>query len=165
MRRIHGIVSTDDILPARYKHASTDPETLAQHVFEYRLGAGHPRFAADDCIVADDVFGIGSSREQAVSALVAAGVRAVIAPAFGRIFYRNCWNLALPAIEADLAGCAENDPIELRLREGRIVARAGTVPFAPPPERLIGICRDGGLLRYVARRSGQEALHRAGGGA
>ena len=72
-RRISGAVSTDDILPARYKHASTNPDELAKHVFEYFVPPGFAPFAPGDCIIADSVFGIGSSREQAVSALMAAG--------------------------------------------------------------------------------------------
>ncbi|MGV7963047.1 hypothetical protein QPK13_18730 [Photorhabdus tasmaniensis] len=63
-------------------------------------------------IVCDGIFGIGSSREQAVSTLLAVGISMVIAPAFGRIFFRNAWNLGLLAIEADIKGFREGLAVE-----------------------------------------------------
>jgi 3-isopropylmalate/(R)-2-methylmalate dehydratase small subunit len=152
-RRIAGTVSTDDILPARYKHTSINPEELAKHVFEYFLPADFEPFAPGDCIIADSVFGIGSSREQAVSALLAAGISAVIGPAFGRIFYRNCWNLALPAIEADIYDCREGDSIHIDLAAGHIACRGTGFAFTPPPPLLLDVYRAGGLLRHVAAKT------------
>lgn len=164
-RRISGAVSTDDILPARYKHASTNPDELAKHVFEYFLPPGFAPFAPGDCIIADSVFGIGSSREQAVSALMAAGVGALIGPAFGRIFYRNCWNLALPAIEDDLGDCREGDPVQIDLAAGQIVCKGATVAFAPPPPLLLDVYRAGGLLRHVAaKKLSRQSLQSQGEG-
>lgn len=164
-RRIAGTVSTDDILPARYKHASTNPDELAGHVFEYFLPPDFAPFASGDCLVADSVFGIGSSREQAVSALLAAGIGAVIAPAFGRIFYRNCWNLALPAIEAELGDCHEGDQVRIELAAGKIAWTDATVMFAPPPPLLLDVYRAGGLLRHVAAkvRDRQRLAHHGEG--
>jgi 3-isopropylmalate/(R)-2-methylmalate dehydratase small subunit len=153
VRKICGVVSTDDILPARYKHTTADPVELARYVFEYYLPSDSPPFAPGDCIVSDSIFGIGSSREQAVSALSAAGVRAIIGPSFGRIFYRNCWNLALPAIEAGLLDCTEGDMIELDLVAGRLRTATTNNTFAPPPQRLLGVLQAGGLLQYAAQRT------------
>jgi 3-isopropylmalate/(R)-2-methylmalate dehydratase small subunit len=163
VRKVCGTISTDDILPARYKHTTTDPRELATHVFEYRFGPEHPRFEKGDCIVSDSIFGIGSSREQAASALCAAGVSAIIAPAFGRIFYRNCWNLALPAIEADLTDCLENDSIELALADGLMVTSKKTVLFARPPEWLLCVYRNGGLLNYLEMNSRNAVTQREEG--
>lgn len=152
VRRISGVISTDDIIPARYKHMHTDPDLLAPHLFE----AYRPGFAATlqpgDALVSDTIFGIGSSREQAVSTLLANGVGAVLAPSFGRILFRNCWNLALPAIELDTDLLVEGSEITLDLAAGQ-VRTAGQVltTFPPPSAFLLDMSTGGGLLRQIAR--------------
>lgn len=125
-------ISTDDILPARYKHMHSDPALLAPHVFENLI----PALDLRDCaLVSPVLFGIGSSREQAVSALKAAGVQAVLAPAFGRIFFRNAWNLALPALEREDPG---GDNWELDL--------------TGVPAEMLEMVRCGGLLARLATK-------------
>jgi 3-isopropylmalate/(R)-2-methylmalate dehydratase small subunit len=152
VRRVHGIVSTDDILPARYKHSSVDPADFAPHVFENV----RPGFAATirpgDALVGDDTFGIGSSREQAVSALLAAGVGAVLAPAFGRIFFRNAWNLGLLALELEARDLAEGAEIRIDLEGGRAVAEGREYAFAAVPQDLVEMVRAGGLLARLRRQ-------------
>src|SRR3954470_22866685 len=98
-RNVAGVISTDDIIPARYKHSFVDPADMAKHVFENLLPGFAATLRTGDVILGSDTFGVGSSREQAVSSLLASGVKAVIAPRFGRIFFRNAWNLGLIAIE------------------------------------------------------------------
>jgi 3-isopropylmalate/(R)-2-methylmalate dehydratase small subunit len=161
VRRVHGVVSTDDILPARYKHSSVDPADFAPHVFENV----QPGFAATirpgDALVGDDTFGIGSSREQAVSALLAAGVGAVLAPAFGRIFFRNAWNLGLLALELDTTDLVEGSELRVDLEAGRAVAGGREHAFAPVPEDLVEMVRAGGLLarlRTQLARVGHESV-------
>ena len=151
VRRVSGVVSTDDILPARYKHMSSDPAFLAGHVFEHRLPADQRDFRRGDCLVGDSLFGIGSSREQAVTAMMAAGIGAIVAPAFGRIFFRNAWNLALPAIELDLAEADEGAAIEIDLGRGT-VRHEGTLRHFPaiPPE-IQRLYRAGGLLASLSQ--------------
>ena len=91
-------IDTDQIYPGRYLDL-TDPPDVAKHAME---GAPDPDFLKDfksgDIIVAGTNFGCGSSREQAVVALAAAGVGAVLAESFARIFYRNGINLGLPLL-------------------------------------------------------------------
>ncbi|MEV5499533.1 3-isopropylmalate dehydratase [Nonomuraea fuscirosea] len=150
VRRISGVVSTDDIIPARYKHMHTDPRLLAPHLFEaYRPGFVDTLLPGD-AIVSDSIFGIGSSREQAVSTLLANQVSLVIAPRFGRILFRNCWNLALPAIEADTDRLAEGSMIVLDLGRGEIrCGEQSLARFAPPPAFLLDMIGSGGLLARV----------------
>ncbi len=101
-------INTDEIIPARYLSTS-DPVELAKHAME----DADPEFVSQvkpgDFIVAGKNFGCGSSREHAPVALKAAGVAAVIAGSFARIFYRNAFNMGLPILEsaqaaAELAG-------------------------------------------------------------
>lgn len=149
VRNINGIVSTDDILPAHYKHKFTDPSDMAPHVFENKLPGFSSTLKANDVIVCNSTFGIGSSREQAVSALLAAGVSAVIAPAFGRIFFRNAWNLGLIAVSASLPGIPEFSDLLIALEQGEIITSSIRYQFVPIPVEIINILQCGGLLNYV----------------
>ncbi|MEM0026902.1 MAG: 3-isopropylmalate dehydratase small subunit [Ignisphaera sp.] len=89
-------IDTDVIIPAKHLKY-TDPQYLAQHVFESIDPEFHKK-ANGAIIVAGKVFGMGSSREQAAIAIKAAGVKAVVAESFARIFYRNAINNGLPVI-------------------------------------------------------------------
>jgi 3-isopropylmalate dehydratase small subunit len=104
----------------RYKHMHTDPGELAVHIFEHLPSKPVGGVREGDVFVGDDVFGIGSSREQAVNALLAVRVGAILPPAFGQIFYRNCWNLGLLALRLNTHGLDEGDSIDVDLRAGTL---------------------------------------------
>ena len=113
-------IDTDLIIAARYLSTSV-PEELAKHVME----DADPKFVenmqAGDIIVAGENFGCGSSREHAPIALKAAGVAAVIAPTFARIFYRNAFNMGLPIFELpESAEIIEGHTVTINLDEGTI---------------------------------------------
>lgn len=163
VRRIDCVVSTDDIIPGRYKHMFTDTAELAKHVFENIFPGMAATFRDGDVIVSTTIFGIGSSREQAVSSLLAAGVRAVIAPSFGRIFFRNAWNLGLIAIEAPSVPADEGDAIVIDLEAGEISGPMRPVHFAPPPARMLDMVNEGGLLPLVAKRLANQHTPKHGG--
>lgn len=152
VRLVPGTISTDDIIPGRYKHMYTDPRDMAPHVFESLL----PGFAATlkpgDALCCPDIFGIGSSREQAVSSLLAAGVTAIFARRFGRIFFRNAWNLGLPVLELRDADLAEGEAISVNLERGSIQRASGDLAFEPPPPEMLKMLRAGGLLASVVAR-------------
>lgn len=157
-RLVSGVVSTDDILPARYKHSLTNPADLAPHVFENLLPGFARTLQPGDALVGDSLFGIGSSREQAVTSLMAAGVRAIIAPAFGRIFFRNAWNLGLVAIEIERLSCHDGDRIDLALESGTARTSHVSVPFRPIPREMVDIYLDGGLLCHVRKTLAESSL-------
>lgn len=157
VRRIDRVISTDDIIPGRYKHMFTDTSELAKHVFENIFPGMAETFQEGDVIASTTTFGIGSSREQAVSSLLAAGVKAVIAPSFGRIFFRNAWNLGLIAIEVGSLPVAEGDLIVIDLEAGEISGPMRSVHFAPPPARMLEMVAEGGLLTLVAKRLAAHA--------
>jgi 3-isopropylmalate dehydratase small subunit len=145
-------VDTDVIIPARYLNTS-DPAELAKHAME-DIDAG---FAASvrpgDVVVAGSNFGSGSSREHAPIALKAAGVSAVIAPSFARIFYRNAFNIGLPILESREAADAimAGDEIKIDFKNGVIenVSRGETYTAEPLPEFMQGLIDTGGLVAYV----------------
>ncbi|WP_237387639.1 LeuD/DmdB family oxidoreductase small subunit [Xenorhabdus sp. Sc-CR9] len=149
VKMITGDISTDDIIPARYKHMYTDPAQLAPHLFENRFPDFFSTLQPRDIIVCKGIFGIGSSREQAVSTLLAAGISMVVAPAFGRIFFRNAWNLGLLAIEADIEGFREGLSVECLINEGHFVSETPLAHFSPPSEQMLAFVRAGGCLNYI----------------
>jgi 3-isopropylmalate/(R)-2-methylmalate dehydratase small subunit len=151
-------VDTDVILPARYLMLR-DQRELASHLME---DSDHTEFAQQvrpgDVIVAGRLFGMGSSREHAPIAIKAAGVAAVIAPSFARIFLRNAINIGLPVIENDTlqAVLEEGDTVEIDLAAGRIVhPRSGTVHHAAPyAPFMLAIVEAGGLVNATRARLG-----------
>jgi 3-isopropylmalate/(R)-2-methylmalate dehydratase small subunit len=153
-------VDTDVIIPARY--LTTDDEAeLAKHVLEDL----DPTFAAHvepgDVVVAGANFGCGSSREHAPIALKAAGVAAVVAESFARIFFRNAINTGLPIFESQAAveDITGGDEVEVDLAAGvvhnRTTGRSHTAE--PLPEFVMEIVRAGGLVEWVRSRRGQVA--------
>lgn len=159
---VHGAISTDDIIPARYKHMYTEPEELAPHVFEHRFPGMASKFRQGDALVSDSITGIGSSREQAVSALLGCGVTVVIAPKFGRIFYRNCWNLGLPALELDVQELGAAEKLEVSLESGVVSTGSIELAFTPVPQLMIDMVRAGGMLSFVLFGEGQESAANKG---
>jgi 3-isopropylmalate/(R)-2-methylmalate dehydratase small subunit len=152
IRVLSRVISTDDIIPGRYKHMFTDTSELAKHVFENLLPGFAATLRAGDAICCTDTFGIGSSREQAVSSLMAAGVKAVFAPRFGRIFFRNAWNLGLVAITLGAVPAGDLETVELHLKDGRLVGPRGTATFPPPSATMLDMLDQGGLLAVVRAR-------------
>lgn len=147
-------VDTDGIISGKYL-TILDPAELRKHVFEIAL----PEFAANarpgDIVVAGKNLGAGSSREAAPAALRAAGVGAVVADSFARIFFRNCINLGVPAVEAQgvRALFEVGDPARIEMTQGRILnERTGAhLTFPPLPGHLLELLECGGLVEKVRR--------------
>ena len=105
-----------------------------------------------DIIVAGENFGCGSSREHAPIALKAAGVAAVIAPSFARIFYRNAFNMGLPIFELkEAAEIHEGDEVRVDMDKGEIVnlTQNKTYKFVPIPEFMQELVDAGGLINFA----------------
>ena len=148
-------VDTDVIIPARYL-ASSDADELAAHCMEDLDADFVEKVQAGDVIVAGRNFGCGSSREHAPLAIKAAGIGAVIAASFARIFYRNALNIGLPIIESGEAAQAiqSGDEVEVDLESGVIHNRTRSQDYHFPP--LTGpaaeLVEAGGLRQLVNRR-------------
>jgi 3-isopropylmalate/(R)-2-methylmalate dehydratase small subunit len=118
-------ISTDDIISGvRLPRISTTE--LTAYAFEHLRPEFAEKVQVGDIIVADDHFGIGSSREEAPAILKQLGISAVVAASFARIFFRNAFNLGLPALEfpklrKDPNVIREGDTIEIDLLEARLV--------------------------------------------
>ena len=114
-------IDTDAIIPARYLNTS-DPKELARHLMEDADKEFSHKVKAGDIIVAGKNFGCGSSREHAPIAIKAAGIQAVVAQSFARIFYRNAFNIGLPIFESEEAPekIREAEEIEVNAKNGII---------------------------------------------
>ena len=78
------------------------------------------------------------------------GVAVVIAPRFGQILFRNCWNLALPDIEVDTSRLQDEQTVDVNLRAGTItVGQERLATFSPPSQFLMDMVRHGGLLQQI----------------
>ena len=149
-------VNTDVIFPGKYTYTVSDPAEMGEHALEDLDPEFRSKVRVGDVIVGGKNFGCGSSREQAVTCLVAKGVGAIIARSFARIYYRNCINNALPAITCPEAidALESGDKVEVDLEAGEIRSAQGTFTFPPLPEAVIGIFEAGGLIPYTRKRLG-----------
>jgi 3-isopropylmalate/(R)-2-methylmalate dehydratase small subunit len=148
-------IDTDAIIPARYLNTS-DPKELAKHVMEDADKDFPNKVKEGDIIVAGRNFGCGSSREHAPIAIKAAGVQAVIAKSFARIFYRNSFNIGLPIFESDEASekIKEGDVIEIDADKGIIknLTRQETYSSRPIPQFMQELIAAGGLIEWTKKR-------------
>ncbi len=146
-------ISTDHITPGRYYHLRSNMPELAKHIMEDADPDFPKKFKPGDFIVAGNNFGMGSSREHAPLALKIAGVSAVIAKSFARIFYRNAINVGLPLLIADTEVIEDGDELEVELGKGKIVdlSKGVAIEAKPLPEVMLRILNEGGLVNYVKK--------------
>ena len=139
-------VDTDVIFPGRYL-AVLKPQEQARHLFEPLGEPVRQRVIAGGVIAAGWNFGCGSSREHAVTAMLGAGVRLVVARSFSRIFFRNAVNNGLAVVmDAELAGAiADGDRIEADLQAGTATVAGVAHRFVPLPAEVLSILVAGGL--------------------
>ncbi|MEE8637595.1 MAG: 3-isopropylmalate dehydratase small subunit [Candidatus Margulisiibacteriota bacterium] len=149
-------INTDYIISGRYKFKIQDPNELAKHVMEDLDPSFYSRIQKGDFIIAGKNFGCGSSREQAPQAIKFAGISAVIAKSFARIFFRNCYNLGLPAIQAETDGIQEGDELDLNLDSGIIKnkTKKQDIKIAAVPKTMQILLEDGGLVEHFKKHGG-----------
>lgn len=151
-------VNTDVIFPGKYTYALMESEEMAGHALEDLDPEFAGRVQPGDVVVAGKNFGCGSSREQAASCLKFAGVQAVIAGSFARIFFRNAINQGLPVIQSREAAEAleAGDRVCIDFTRGLIDTPRGTFKFPPLPDSVMGILQVGGLVAYTKMKLAQE---------
>ena len=150
-------IDTDVIIAARYLNSS-DPEHLAKYVMEDADPEFPKKLQRGDIIVAGENFGCGSSREHAPIALKAAGVAAVVAPSFARIFYRNAFNMGLPIFELpESLEIKEGEEISIDLDNGKITNNTTnkTYDFIAIPPFMQELIAAGGLINYAKAEMGR----------
>jgi len=157
-RRLGDRVNTDYIISSTRKKETLDPQVLKGWLLE----SVDPGFAASvregDILVADEAFGCGSAMEVAVTVVLAAGIRAVVARSFSRTYLRNAVNNGLAPVECDTSGIREGDGIAIRVHANEVEVRNETTGTAvrarPLPLFVLGILEAGGLVPYLRTHGG-----------
>ena len=149
-------LNTDYVISGRYKFKIQDPKELAKHIFEDICPDFPLRLKKGDFIVSGENFGCGSSREQAPQAIKAAGISAVIAKSYARIFYRNAFNIGLALIECNTDTVEEGDDIEVDLMKGKLVnkTKKDTLRIKPIPSVMMTLLKDGGVIEHFRKNGG-----------
>lgn len=146
-------ISTDHIAPGRLFHLRSNLPELAKHVLE----DARPEFAGSmqkgDFVVGGKNFGLGSSREHAPTIIKMAGVSAVLAKSFARIFFRNAINVGIPVIVCDTDQIGEGDELEVDLEKGVVHNRTRGIDlsFPPLPSVMTKILSEGGLVAHIQK--------------
>ncbi|MCK4940557.1 3-isopropylmalate dehydratase small subunit [candidate division WOR-3 bacterium] len=146
-------ISTDLICPGRYFHLRSNLPELAKHVLEDADQDFASKMAKGDFVVAGNNFGLGSSREHAPTIIKLAGISAVLAKSFARIFYRNAINVGLPLLECDTDKIEQGDEITIDLATGTIRDKTKGIELKarPLPKAMLNILNDGGLLAHIEK--------------
>ena len=149
-------VSGDQIIGGQYLGGGAPPEELAGNLFESCRPDLAQSLQPEDILVAGENFGCGSSREQILLVMKAAGIRCVVARSFSRNFYRGGVNLdILPIVCAPRV--EEYDRLTVDVEAGIIsVEGRGDYPFPAFPVQLAGLVRAGGLIPYYKAHGGQD---------
>lgn len=144
-------ISTDHIAPGRYFHLRSNLVELAKHVLEDAKSDFAREMNKGDFVVAGKNFGLGSSREHAPTIMKIAGVNAVLAKSFARIFYRNAINVGLLAIICDTDKIEEGDELEVNVEKGEIRNKSKGIKFffSSLPPVMRNILNDGGLIAHI----------------
>lgn len=149
-------ISTDHIIPGRFYHLRSNLEELTKHVFGDIAPEFYKKIQKGDIIVGGKNFGLGSSREHAPIIIKAAGIDAIVAESFARIFYRNAINIGLAAIICDIEGISEGDLLKIEVDEGVLTDDTSGLKknFRPLPSIMRNILEEGGLDQYIRVHGG-----------
>ncbi len=146
-------ISTDHIAPGRLFHLRSNLPELAKHVLEDADPEFASKMSKGDFVVAGNNFGLGSSREHAPQIIKIAGVGAVLAKSFARIFYRNAINIGLLLIECDTDKINAGDELEIDIKKGYVMNKTQNIkmPITPLPDVMIKLLNEGGLIEHIKK--------------
>lgn len=155
-------IDTDQIFPGRFVEL-TEPEDIKKYCMYGADEKFTEKCQPGDIVVASTNFGCGSSREHAAMTLKYAGVGAVIAESYGRIFFRNAINLGIPAITCKGIDkiVKTGDKLSVDFETGIITnlttgATAQTVPMSP---YIMNILEHGGIKPMLkAEQDAKKAM-------
>lgn len=144
-------INTDMLFPGKYTYTCATAEEILPHLLEDLDGEFAKSVQPGDIMLAGRNFGCGSSREQPVVGLKAAGIETVIAKSFARIFYRAAINQGLLLIECPKAVEAykEGDKVCLDVEAGKVAVAGKSFSFPTLPDEILAIAQAGGLLPYA----------------
>jgi len=151
-------VNTDVIFPGRYLYTVSTEEDLASHAMEDLDPEFIKKVKPGDIVVGGKNFGTGSSREQAVTCLKHAGVKAIIVVSAGRIFFRNAIVHGLPLFQSKEAvdNIDQGEEITIDLEKGKLLCNTGIFDLPQLTEGIKEIIKDGGLIPHLRKELGIE---------
>jgi 3-isopropylmalate/(R)-2-methylmalate dehydratase small subunit len=147
-------INTDLIISGRYKFSITNIKELSKHIME-DIDPGFPSkiIPGESIIAAGKNFGLGSSREQAPLVIKEAGIIAILAKQFARIFYRNGFNIGLALIETDTDKINESDALVIDLDKGIVknLTKNLELKIKPTPLFMQELLKEGGIVNYLKK--------------
>ncbi len=149
-------INTDYIISGKYKFKTLDMKELATHLMEDIEPDFYSKIKKGDFIVGGKNFGCGSSREQAPLVIKNAGISAVIAKSFARIFFRNAINIGLILVEADTDTIDSGNELEVAVEKGEIrnLTKKGVIKSSVLPDFMLKIIKAGGVVNYIKKNKG-----------
>lgn len=149
-------INTDYIISARRKESHADTRELTPYLMEDIAPNFAERVQQGDFIVAGENFGCGSSREAAPVVIKQAGVSAVLAKSYARIFFRNAINVGLPILEIDTEYIRQDTQLQVDIEAGsvRLPGQSTELQATPMPAFLLSILNDGGLIPHYQKHGG-----------
>ena len=153
-------ISTDHIAPGRLFHLRSNLPEMAKHVLEDADPAFASSMQKGDFVVAGKNFGLGSSREHAPTIIKLAGVNAVLAKSFARIFFRNAINIGLLLVECDTDKINAGDELDVDVKAGVVhnQKKKTDIPVTPLPDVMIKILNEGGLMAHIKKHGGFDLV-------
>jgi len=148
-RRFGDDINTDYIITSRRKRESLDPQYLRRYLFEELDPAFAATALAGDVIVAGANFGCGSAMEVAVTAVIGAGIPAVLARSFSRTYYRNAVNNGLLPVICDTARISEGDRLLIEPAAVRNLTTGEILAAEPLSGIMLDIITAGGIVAYL----------------
>ncbi len=154
-------ITTDHIVPGRLIYLRSNLPELAKHVFEDADPTFVRQVESGDFVVGGKNFGLGSSREHAPIIIKMAGVGAVLAKSFARIFFRNAINVGLPVLICDTDKIDNGDKLEVNLEAGEInnLTKSIRLNFSKIPEVMLRILDEGGLVPFIKKYKSLDVLN------
>ena len=152
-------INTDVIFAGKYLHDVSTPEDLAKHALEDLDPEFVKGVKPGDIIIGGKNFGTGSSREQAVTCLKYAGIKAIVVKSSGRIFFRNAIVHGLPLFHSTEAvdNIHNGEEITIDFEAGKLFCKAGEFDLPPLTEGVKAIIKDGGLIPHLRKNLGIES--------
>jgi len=151
-------INTDVIFPGKYTYTINDVNEMAKHALEDLDPSFAPNVQPGDIVVGGSNWGCGSSREQAVTCLVAAGVKVLVAKSIARIFFRNAVNGGLLPVVCPLAveAIQHGEVLTVDVDNFKVICAAGVFDFPPLSPSLKAILEAGGLIPMLRTKLAQE---------
>lgn len=149
-------INTDYIISGKRKFKTDDMKELSKYIMEDLDPRFYKKIKKGDFLVGRKNFGCGSSREQAVWVIKKAGVSAVIAKSYARIFYRNAFNIGLLLIECDTDKIKNGDKLAIHLERGFIknLTSDTKIHITSIPPIMMRFLKDGGVIKHFNKYGG-----------